>query len=132
MALLVPDVGEERCLKAILNHTAPQDLVICLYISNSTPTESDVTGTYTEASSFGYVNKTLTGASWSVTPGAPTVATYAQQSWVFTGNLGLVYGYFVKQLSSGILMWSERFTDGPYNVVNNGDEIRVSPRIEIS
>lgn len=132
MALLVPNVGEERALKAILNHTAPQDLTLKLYTSNTTPAESDTAGTYTEAAGFGYVAKTLTGASWTVTAGDPTVATYAQQTWVFSGALGNVYGYFVVQSSSGILMWAERFTDGPYNVQNNGDEIRITPRIELS
>ena len=132
MALLVPNVGEERCLKAILNHTAPQDLTLKLYTSNTTPAESDVAGTFTEASGFGYAAKSLTGASWTVTPGDPTVATYAEQTWTFTGALGNVYGYFIVQSVSGVLMWAERFTDGPYNVQNNGDQIRITPRIELS
>ena len=85
MALLVPNVGEERALKAILNHTAPQDLTLKLYTSNTTPAESDVAATFTEASGFGYVSKSLSGPSWTVTAGDPTVATFAQQTWVFSG-----------------------------------------------
>ena len=132
MALLVPNVGEERCLRAILNHTSPQDLILKLYVSNTTPAESDVAATYSEASGFGYVSKPVAGPSWTVTPGDPTVGTYAQQSWTFTGALGSVYGYFFVQATSGILMWAERFTDGPYAISNNGDQILLTPRLELS
>jgi len=132
VALLVPNVGEDRCLKAILNHTPPQDLVIKLYTSNTTPAEGDIASTYAEASGFGYVSKTLAGSSWTVTPGDPTAATFAQQTWTFTGALGQVFGYHVVQTTSGILMWAERFTDGPYAINNNGDQILITPRIELS
>lgn len=132
MALLVPDVGEDRCLKAVLNHTPPQDLLIKLFTNNWTPTEADIAGTYNEASGFGYVAKTLTGSSWTISGTAPTAATYAQQTWTFTGALGQVFGYYVVQAISGVLMWAERFSDGPYPVNNNGDQVLIAPRIELS
>lgn len=47
MALLVPNVGEGRALKAILNNTAPENLVLKLFSSNTTPAEGDTHLTYT-------------------------------------------------------------------------------------
>jgi hypothetical protein len=43
-----------------------------------------------------------------------------------------VYGYFVVQTTSGILLWAERFSDGPYPIANNGDQIKVTPRFELA
>jgi hypothetical protein len=127
MALVFPDVGENIVLEALVNKTAPQNLVLRLYTSNTTPGESDTAGTYTEASGNGYNAITLTGASWGSASGGSIA--YAQQTFTFTGNLGNVYGYYMTQASSGTLVFAERFTDGPYNIVNNGDQIKITPTI---
>lgn len=127
MALLFPDTGENLALEMIVNKTAAQNLVLKLYTSNTTPGESDTAGTYTEATGNGYSSITLTGASWG-TASAGSIA-YAQQTFTFTGALGNVYGYFVTQASSGTLVYAERFTDGPYNIANNGDQIKITPTI---
>lgn len=130
MTLLVPNAGEELALKNFLNHTAPQNQTLKLFATNVTPAETDTAGTYTEAAGGGYSAKSLTGTSWTVTPGAPTEAAYAQQTWTFTGALttnATVYGYFVIQASSGILMWAEAFTS--FTPANNGDQILLTPKI---
>lgn len=134
MTLLVPNVGEGRMLKAILNHTAPENLLLKLFSNNITPAETDTAVTFTEATFTGYSAKTLTGASWTITEGAPSYGQYAQQSFDSTAGAQnqSIYGYFVVQATSGILMWAERFTDGPYTIVNNGDSIKVTPYIELA
>jgi hypothetical protein len=133
MTLRVPNVGEAIMLKAIVNHTAPQNLVLKLYSSNTTPADTDTAGAYTEATFTGYSAKTLTGGSWTVVEGNPSEASYAQQ--IYTSTAGSqnqsIYGYFVVQTSSGSLMWAERFSDGPYTIVNNGDEIRITPKLTL-
>lgn len=131
MPLVVPNVGEELALKNFLNHTAPQNQVLRLYTNNITPAEGDTAATYTEASGGGYSAKNLTGSSWTVTPGAPTEASYARQDFVFTSvpSTATMYGYFVTQATSGILMWAERFTGAPYTIQNPNDEIRITPKI---
>lgn len=131
MALLVPNAGEEDALNYYVNKTAPQNLVLRLYTNNITPGETDTAATYTEASGNGYAALTLTGASWTVTPGAPSSAAYTQQTFTFTGALGNVYGYFLTRVTSGIIAYSERFSDGPYNIANNGDQIKITPTITI-
>lgn len=134
MALLVPNVGEGELLGRALNEATPDNCVLKLYQSNTTPAEADVVGTYTEATFTGYSSATLTGASWTVTEGAPTYAQYAQQA--FTSSAGSqnqdIYGYYVTNNAGTILLWAERFTNGPYNIANNGDEIRVTPYIELA
>lgn len=129
MALVVPNVGEADALNYFVNKAASQNLRIKLYSNNVTPGESDTAGTYTEIAGFGYANIVLAGANWTITQGAPTLAEYAQQTFTFTGALGLVYGYFMVRETSGILAYAERFTDGPYNVTANGDQIKITPKI---
>lgn len=129
MALLVPNNGEGDGLSYFVNKSAPENLILKLYTSNTTPAEADVAATYTEAAGNGYAALTLTGANWTITEGAPSNAAYAQQTFTFTGALGNVYGYFMVRATSGRIAYAERFSDGPYNVTTNGDQIKVTPTI---
>jgi hypothetical protein len=129
MTLRIPNVGEGKMLEHVLNKTAPENLVLRLFQNDVTPADTDVAGTYTEATFTGYSAITLTGSGWTVTTGAPSEAVYAQQS--FTSTAGsqnqTVYGYYVTQATSGVLMWSERFGTS-YTIQNNGDTIKVTPK----
>jgi hypothetical protein len=134
MALLVPNQGEAIALSLLLNKTgtySQRNLILKLFKSNTTPAETDTEATYTEADFTGYSAITLTGTSWTVTPGAPTLAAYAQQT--FTSSAGSqsqnVYGYMLVQVTDGFLVLAERFSDGPYVIVNNGDAIKVTPQV---
>lgn len=129
MSLLVPNQGEDLALKALLNHTAGQNLVLRLFTNNKTPAETDTEADYTEASGNGYAALTLTGSSWVFTPGAPSSAAYAQQTFTFSGALGNVYGYYMTQVTSGKLVYAERFSNGPYNIQNAGDQVKITPAI---
>jgi len=128
MALVFVNGGEDLALKALLNHTAGQNLVLRLFRNDQTPVDTHTASDYTEANFTGYANVTLTGSSWSVSGG---LASYAQQA--FTSSAGSqnqnVYGYYMTQTSSGLLVYAERFTNGPYNIADNGDVIRVTPTI---
>lgn len=129
MTIMVPNVGEELALKNFLNHTAPQNQTLKLFQNNITPAETDTAVTYTECAITGYSAKSLTGTSWTVTAGAPSDAAYAEQTWTFTAGFGAtVYGYFVVQTTSGILMWAERDAS-PYTPANNGDQIKLTPAL---
>lgn len=131
MALVIPNQGEVIALEALLNKTAPENLDLCLYQNDVTPGETDTEATYTEADFTGYSTIQLTAANWTVTPGAPTEAAYPQQTFTSSADQTSqsIYGYYVKQRTSGKLVYSERFTNGPYTIANNGDEIRVTPTI---
>lgn len=131
MTILVPNVGENIALSYLVGKTTTvRDLVYRLFATNVTPAETDTAGTYTEAAGGGYSAKTLTGASWTVTNGAPTSATYAQQTWTFTGALttnGTVYGYYVTRATDADLVLAETFTS--FTPANNGDQILLTPAI---
>lgn len=132
MALKVPDVGEVKALKTFLNYEAAEDQFLKLYTSDTTPAEGDTTGTYTEAVGGGYSHIALTGGSWSVaTAGGVTTASYAQQTFTFTGPLtstASVYGYIVVQQSSGVLLFAERAA-AAFTPANNGDTYKVTLNI---
>jgi hypothetical protein len=131
MTLLVPNVGEAIALSYLVGKTTTvRDLIYRLFATNVTPAETDVAGSYTEASGGGYAAKTLTGSSWTVTPGAPSSAGYAQQTWTFSGALDTndtVYGYYVTRATDADLVLAETFT--PFTPADNGDEILLTPAI---
>lgn len=131
MAYAVPNNSEVYMLEYILNKTAPQNLDIRLFTNNITPTETDVAATYTEAAGGGYALIQLTAGSWTIVAGAPSLATHTQVTWTFTGAVGNIYGYYITRRTTGELMWAERFNNGPYNIQNNGDEIRITPRLSL-
>jgi hypothetical protein len=107
-----------------------RDLIYRFFATNITPAETDVAGSYTEATGGGYASKTMTGASWTVTNGAPTSADYAQHTWTFTGALTTnptIYGYYVTRVTDGDLVLAEAFT--PFTPATNGDQILLTPKI---
>lgn len=130
MTIVVPNTGEVIALSYLVNKTAPENLVYCLFTNNITPAETDTTATYTLAAGGGYADKTLTGASWAVTGGAPSAAAYAAQTWTFSGALtagATIYGYFAKRATSGDLVLAETFT--AFTPAASGDSITLTPNI---
>lgn len=126
MSLIVPDVAEVDALTKILTPA----LTIRLYSNNYTPGATSLTANFTEVAGGGYANKPLTFAGWSIVAGAPSAASYAAQTWNFTGATnapGTIYGYYVTRDSDGLLMWAERFPVVPF-VPIAGSIITVTPR----
>lgn len=135
MALIVPDAAELICLKNILNHTAPQDFYLKLFSNNLTPTSATVVGDITETTGGGYAHKSLTGTSWTVGTNASNEAeaTYAAQTFTFTGTVGgtgIVYGYYYVQQSSGLLIAIERFASA-FTPTNSGDAVTFTPTLQL-
>lgn len=129
MPLNVPDVGENRILEMIVNKTAPQDLYVRLFINNITPADTDTAGTYTQAGFPGYAQIALAGASWGAAS-AGSITYGSQQTWTCSGvATDDVYGYYVVQQSSGVLIWSERDASAPIAIRNNGDALKITPTI---
>jgi hypothetical protein len=130
MALNFPDSGENLALEALVNKTAAQNLVLRLYSNNITPSDTDVTGTYTEATFPGYAAITLTGATWSAAAGG-SIAYSAQQTFTrsSTGAPENIYGYYCTQFTSTLLMYSERDGAAPFIVTNLNDAIKITPTI---
>lgn len=129
MPLLVPIVGENVILENIVNKTAPQNPVLRLFQNNITPADTDTAGTYTESTFPGYAAITLTGASWN-SAASGSIAYSAQQTITCSGSASQsVYGYYITQVTSGILMWAERDASAPFAIANSGDAVKITPTI---
>lgn len=129
MTLKVPNQGEQDAVEAFLNITSAEDLILKLYKNDKVPADGDTEADYTEADFVGYSESPLSPTEWNVTPGNPCTAEQPTHSFISTqgGQSQNVYGYFVVGAISGRLKWAERFTDGPYDIVNLDDEIKVTP-----
>lgn len=132
MALIVPDVGESYSLQAFVAKNAATVPILKLYKSNTTPAETDTDATYTAADFTGYSDVSMSvGANWTVSGGHPSQIAYPQQTFTSSANQATqnIYGYYVLATTSSTLLWAERFSDGPYPITNNGDNIKVTPQI---
>lgn len=131
MAGVLVNQGETIMLEALTNKTAPQTLVLKLFKSDTTPAEADTEASYTEADFTGYSSISLTPASWTTTPGAPSQVTYPQQTFASTADQTLqnIYGYMLVQTTSGKLVAAERFASAPFPVQNLDDKVLVTPKI---
>jgi hypothetical protein len=90
MALLVPNNGEGDALQYYVNKATPENLILKLFTSNTTPGETDTAATYTEATGNGYAAITLAGATWGgPSEGAPSSIAYPEQTFTFTGRSGM-------------------------------------------
>lgn len=127
MALIVPNVGEVKLLKYMLNNEAALDEVLHLYSNDPTLSQTSVVGDFTEVSSVGYSPITLTGGTWSFTT---TTASYPEQTFTFTTS-ATAYGYYVTTTANDLL-WAERFTSAPFNLPGSGGQIQISLNITLS
>jgi len=110
MALVVPDASIDRLLEQIVNKTAVQDLVCRLYSNDYTPVAGSVVGNFTEVSGSGYAAISLTASEWVV---ATQDNAHPAISFEFTSSFGTVYGYYLTEATSGLLVWAERFSSPP-------------------
>lgn len=137
MALTLFDIGADAILKRYFNSTTPaggNNLTIRLFTNNLTPLDTHTAASFTEAAGGGYSAITVTNGSWVVTVGNdPSDATYAQQTWTFTGALTTnptIYGYTVED-ADGVAIWGELFGT-PFTPANNGDTLDIDPKFEAS
>jgi hypothetical protein len=123
------DEGETRVLQILFGSQAVDGtLYLGLYKNNPEPGETINLAGLTEPSGFNYARKPLTRGSWVITDDH---ADYAQQ--IFTANGGAwgdCYGYFIATSldGSGKVLCVEHFTNGPYNVQDQGS-VKVTPKI---
>ena len=96
MSFLVPNEGEAFFLDRFVakgSYSFSSSLGMRLFNANITPSETDTVSTYYPASvaTFaGYAPISLSAASWTITEGNPSVASYSNQQIgsnpVFTSN----------------------------------------------
>ena len=132
MPLILPSASEKTALEFTLGVLTPGNQSLRLFVNDYTPDDTTVLANLTEMSTHGYAAKTLTKTSWVVTAGStgqPASGAYATQTWTFTAAAAVsVYGYHVVDVTSGLLVWVERFASAKV-IQNNGDQIIITPTI---
>jgi hypothetical protein len=142
MAITICNEGEALLLEAALGKTAAGNLKLKLFVSNTTPAHTDAVATYTEMSTQGYAEKTLTTSSWgaaSAGTGSGTATAnkasiaYAQQTFTADGTGGstTVYGYYITNSAGTVLVGAERFASAKVMAVA-GDAIKITPTLRLS
>ncbi len=128
MPFLMVNQGEGIMATLLLDQT----LLLKLFKNDQTPADGHTEANYTEADFIGYDDFHLTLTDWTITPGAPTLATAAQKTFASTQDQTeqLVYGYYLVQSSDGKLICVRRFAN-PLPFSKNGDAIDVVAKISI-
>lgn len=129
MALIITDVGKEQALLYLIGKdTSVEELKIKLYSNNFNPDSTVTSSSFTEVFGGGYAEQNLTASSWVVTGGA---AVHPEKTWTFTSSIGNVYGFYIVTANTGVVIFTEKFSGGPYNVTTSGDKINVTVSISI-
>jgi hypothetical protein len=132
MALILPSASEKTMGDFTLGVTVPGNQKLKLFVNNYVPDDNTVLASLTEMTTLGYVDKTLTKTAWTTVAGAAgqvATSTYATQTWTFTAGVAVtVYGYFITDITSGLLLWVESFV-APKVIQNTGDQIIITPTI---
>jgi hypothetical protein len=131
VTIKVPAVGEVLVLQNFLNIVAPQNQKLHLYSNNITPSNTDTLVTYTECVFGNYAEKGLTGGGWDapVSGNPSTIAYTSAQTFTFNGTgAETIYGYYVNQTTSTVLMWAER-DPSPLLLAQANDAYIVTPAL---
>ena len=105
-----------------------QAMHLRLYTNNYTPVATSIESNFTEETGGGYAAIAISGGAWTNSGGNPTTATAngLPFTWTFTGAANSAYGYYVTRDSDGKYLFGEKFSDGPYTIANNGDQVKIT------
>jgi len=111
---------------AALNGAPPK---VKLYKNNLTPDRDTVLGDFTEADFSGYAAET--SSTWAAIGTTAHLRGYGALGVTFNRGVGAtdndIYGYFITTADGATLLWSERFSGGPYTLDTPGQSIVFSP-----
>ena len=123
MAGVIPNSAKVRQLRDLLKIP----LVLRIYVNDRNPGLEDEVSNYTEVLGSGYSSEPLVPERWTLPDASRPRAIYPEVKFVFSDEIGKVFGYYVTREQTGELEWAERFSDGPYDIKRWGDEITVVP-----
>jgi|WetSurMetagenome_2_1015567.scaffolds.fasta_scaffold904066_2 hypothetical protein len=117
---MIPNLGKKEILSRIFNGLDKAKLH--LYSVDIPLSLTDTISSYTE------VGTAISLSSlWNI---SQNLATYSEVSFDFNNSI-LAYGYYVTNSSNTIVLFSERFGDGPYRTNVTGGSIKVTPSIQL-
>lgn len=109
--------------RSLIEHFVEGRMQVHLFTSPNRPTQDDNTSDYREPSGNGYSPINLDPERCKVD--SDFVARYPEVTFLLTGAVGNVYGYFITDENDKLIL-VERFVDGPYIVQSNGHRISVN------
>lgn len=137
MAARLVNQGEILALELLANkETSLENLVLRLFKNDvdsglsvaqkEALTEAD----FTQADFTGYAAVTLTGATWTSTPGDPGEIAYPEQVFASTAAQAAqqIFGWYLTRVTGGELVMYEYF-NSPITIENDGDQIRITPKL---
>lgn len=130
---LVPDVGEGRFTRLILNaSTGGENLRCRLFKNDLTPASSYTLADYIEATFTGYISITVSSSDWTIgTDGFLATATAPVLTFAASATTDeTVYGYYMSSVDSSTLLWSERFP-ASFRFYSIGDAVLPQPAIRL-
>lgn len=136
--IVIPNAAEAVMLNILLNKDAAEELDMHIYQNDVTPTAATVIGDFTEATFTGYASVELSSSNYAVAAGAgaadPATASYPAVNFTSSSDQSSqnCYGYYITRRTTGDLLWCERFTDGPYNIQNNGDGFSITQNLQMN
>jgi hypothetical protein len=103
-----------------------------LYVNDITPTANDLLAQYHECTAAGYASIVLTGNLWSfVIDSTSQIATasFPEQTFALTSSTS-VYGYYITDQTSALVILAERFTNAP-SIISGTGNILVTPKLRL-
>jgi hypothetical protein len=143
MPLVVPNAGERRLLEYIVGKSSLPNgqLVLHLYTNLvDLSTEQFSTGSFTEASGYGYNSVTLIGSDWTISTNVSGISSAIYNTGITfsfsnssasSGPTIDIQGYYVTNNANDIL-WAEEFPGAPFSLPGTGGEIAVRPQVQLN
>lgn len=132
MAAIVVNTGREVTLNYVVGaDSTTEGLTLHYYVNAASVGAALTIGALTECTEAGYSSLALTTNNWTTVGGTTTYGT--QQTTTFSGSPGTqtVYGYYYTLTTGGTLFAVEELAS-PFDVRNNGDNINVTPEIDMT
>lgn len=123
-------VNELLLLRAGYNANVHQ---LHLYKNNYTPVAGSVFGSFTEADFSGYASQAMSYSTATLIGDFAVMVDSATRTFTVGagGVSNTVYGYFVMDVASGILVYAERFS-ASVNMTTVGDSLAITTQVTLS
>ncbi len=132
--LTIVDGGKNYFNDLVTARSTAENIEIGLFVNDATITSTTVMGDLTVMSTHGIGTETLSGTSWPASSIVGDQATSAYDARDFEataaddGTVTNVYGYFARNLTSGVLLWAVKF-DSAKPITYESEKITVVPEM---
>lgn len=132
IAFVTTKLGAVHALQVLTYNVIQDYLRLHLFVNNIVPTRDDTLASYQECTAAGYGSIVLLGSNWTfqVDPAAQVAtATFPMQTFALTSSVS-VFGYYITNQVTNVLLVAERFTNAPFQIVGNGN-VFITPKLRL-